>query len=55
MILLMAALLGGALFGSLGLWAEDLLLTVLTTLFGGSLFAASAGLLHTYRHFYDQD
>jgi hypothetical protein len=44
-LLFTAAALGAVLFGGLGIWADDLVLSLLVTFFGASLFAALAALL----------
>ena len=50
LLLMTAALLGTTVFGGLGIWADDLLLTLVIAPFGGCLFAALAALLHIIRH-----
>jgi fatty acid desaturase len=50
LLLMTASLVGAAVFGGLGLWAGDLLLTFLIVPFGGTLFAAVTALAHKVLH-----
>jgi hypothetical protein len=49
-LVMIAGLLGASLFGGLGIWAGELIVTVVVAPFGASLFAAVAALFSTTRH-----